>query len=227
MPIKLTENQVNQILGLHFDEGVNGKELARRFDISDSLIYCILNGQIWKHLYEPFKDRSRPYPFKDTLVERFFSYLDKDGPIAPNLGTRCWTWTGGKDENGYGIIRQKGKNLRSHRVSMEIHLGQTSELCVLHHCDNPSCVNPDHLFWGTTLDNNQDRTRKGRGADRRGEKHPQAKLSESQVRTIKQRYLSGGITQEQLAREFGVKRRTVTNIVTGVRWQHLFQEPTI
>lgn len=163
MPIKLTENQVNQILSLHFNEGVNGKELARRFDISDSLIYCILNGQIWKRLYEPFKDKPRPYPFKDTLIERFLSSINKDGPIAPNLGTRCWTWTGCTDKGGYGLIRQKGKNLKAHRISMEIHTGHGSDLCVLHSCDNPPCVNPNHLYFGTNLENARDRENRGRG----------------------------------------------------------------
>lgn len=219
---KFSEAQVKLILSLHFNDGVSGRELSRRFGMSKTMVQCILNGRSWKHLYEPFKDKPRPYPFKDTLVERFFSYIDKNGPIAPNLGTRCWIWTGCKDENGYGTIRYKGKNLRAHRVSMEIHSGQVPpDYYTCHHCDNPSCVNPDHLFPGTPADNAQDRDRKNRRVDISGEQSPRAKLSEKQVITIRERYVFENITRKQLAKEFGVSVGCISGIVSGEKWKHL------
>lgn len=77
----------------------------------------------------------------------------------------CWDWSGVKDPNGYGIIHQNQKTPRklAHRVSYELHHGPIpSGMLVCHHCDNPSCTRPDHLFLGTQTDNLQDASRKGR-----------------------------------------------------------------
>jgi len=89
------------------------------------------------------------------VMDRFFRKVDKTGS--------CWNWLAGKDKDGYGKIKIARKDLRAHRVSWEIHNGIIpGGLLVLHRCDNPSCVNPSHLFLGTALDNNRDRDAKGR-----------------------------------------------------------------
>lgn len=88
-------------------------------------------------------------------MNRFFEKVAKTSD--------CWAWLAGKDKDGYGKIKINGKTLQAHRVSWVIHNGCIPEgLSVLHVCDNPSCVNPKHLFTGTTLDNMRDRDAKGR-----------------------------------------------------------------
>ena len=91
----------------------------------------------------------------DELLKRFTSHVDKSGD--------CWLWQPGKDKDGYGKIKVAGKHLRAHRLSYELYVGPIPEsVMVLHRCDVPGCVNPDHLWLGTALDNNRDRDQKGR-----------------------------------------------------------------
>ena len=90
-----------------------------------------------------------------TQDERFYSRFQK--------GAGCWNWTGSKNSWGYGCIRYNQKNDGAHRVAWILKYGKIPKgLCVLHRCDNPACVRPDHLFLGTQMDNMQDRKKKGK-----------------------------------------------------------------
>lgn len=93
---------------------------------------------------------------------RFWNRVDKNGPtVRVELGP-CWVWMGGTDIGGYGAIKGT-KRTSTHRVSWELHYGLIPDgLCVLHHCDNPPCVRPEHLFLGTRKDNAHDMIAKGR-----------------------------------------------------------------
>jgi hypothetical protein len=81
------------------------------------------------------------------------------------FGDACWEWNGHRNDRGYGLIWHNGRHVRAHRVALILALGSIPDgLLVLHHCDNPSCVRPSHLFVGTQADNMRDMAHKGRGA---------------------------------------------------------------
>ncbi len=159
---------------------------------------------------------------RSSALCRFWSEISKDGPLHPLLGTRCWEWIGRKGRDGYGIIGTGGKHVGVHRYSWIIHNGSLPDgLCVLHHCDNPGCTNPEHLFLGTKADNMADRDAKGRQV--MGEAQHLAKLTEEKVREIRRRYRRGtkvnGIVA--LAREFGVSEGTIRFVVNFVTWKNV------
>lgn len=96
--------------------------------------------------------------FPTELVDRFWTY------VCPEPTTGCHLWTGGsKPPYGYGHFKAFGRTMKAHRFSWELHCGPIpEELCVLHRCDTPACVNPGHLFLGTQTVNMADRDAKGR-----------------------------------------------------------------
>lgn len=125
--------------------------------------------------------------------------------VAPS---GCWEWTKRKDKDGYGIVMFRGKNLRGHRLSMEIHTGQRvpDDRVVCHRCDNPGCVNPEHLFIGTVADNAQDALSKGRAFVRK--KNGRTKIDGKAVEEI----VSCEESPKRLAERFGVTRATIDRI---------------
>lgn len=98
---------------------------------------------------------------------------------------------------------------------------QPDGMLVCHRCDNPPCCNPEHLYPGAPLVNTQDKMAKGRAGTKRGEALPQARLTSEDVVNIRQRYASGGMSQRALAREFGVSRSAVCDILRRRRWRHV------
>jgi len=128
----------------------------------------------------------------------------------------CWIWTAHKDKDGYGRIRINSRDFRAHRVAWALKNGDPGKLLVCHKCDNPSCVNPDHLFAGTNADNLGDMARKGRSTF--GEKHPTAKLTWAKVREIRKAYASGEHLQKDLAKKFGIHTSHIGNIIHNRSW---------
>lgn len=150
--------------------------------------------------------------------ERFFEKVEAGDP------DECWEWTAATTSGGYGVFRLDGKALTAHRLSYIIENEDPGELYVLHSCDNPPCVNPNHLRAGTQSENMIEASERGRLDDRntiRGAKHPQAKLTEDYVREIRERYAEGGVYHKELADEFGVERSVVTNAVNRKTWRHV------
>lgn len=153
-----------------------------------------------------------------TPVDRFWSWVAKT--------EACWEWQGQRTTAGYGVLRPKSTDRRgiyAHRFSFELHhrpLEPGEEVC--HRCDNPPCVNPDHLFAGSHADNMADMARKGRGATRPilGEAHHFARLTDEQVLEIRAR-CAAGENQHDIAREFGVVNSNVSMIHRRQTWRHL------
>lgn len=131
----------------------------------------------------------------------------------------CWVWIGCTDRDGYGQIGVNRHQLKAHRFSWELHYSAIPEgLCVCHRCDNPSCVNPEHLFLGTNQDNTRDKVSKGRQPV--GSQMPLAKLTEEEVAAIRQ-LIADGRPQAQIAREHGVTPAVVCHINKGRTWRHV------
>lgn len=132
----------------------------------------------------------------------------------------CWGWRGNKNQAGYGQFRigRKGRVMSAHRVSWEIHNGPIPEgLIVMHRCDNPSCVNPAHLFVGTHKDNMRDAAKKGRLSAPHAKPHrPHTrvrKLTDDQVRSIRR----DDRPVWQIAAEHDVVETTIYGIRSGRR----------
>ena len=134
----------------------------------------------------------------------------------------CWEWTRAPSMNGYGMMRIDGIVFKSHRVSKVVFDGFDikSSLFVCHHCDNPPCFNPKHLFIGTRSDNANDMFSKNRGYSAKGEYNPKAKLTESQVHRI---FLMEelGETHEYISSFFPIGRAMVSHILRKESWRHL------
>jgi len=139
--------------------------------------------------------------------------------------TECIEWQGAKDPNGYGRLTVQQVQLYAHRWVWEQAFGAVPKgLCVCHACDNPSCVNLDHLWLGTHAENMADAKHKGRarGGGAKGEAQHLHKLTEAQVREI----LASDELQSVLAERYGVSQGTISNIRLRKTWRHLEMEPT-
>lgn len=133
----------------------------------------------------------------------------------------CWLYQRGLSGKGYGIISIKDRAVQAHRVAYELRRGPIPEgLCVLHKCDVPRCINPDHLFLGTLGENNTDREQKGRSADRKGEANTRSKLTNEQIVSII-RDCEGELSQAAVGRKYGISQQTVSKIVRRLRWAHV------
>lgn len=132
----------------------------------------------------------------------------------------CWIWVGATHSGGYGTLSMgAGAPAYAHRLSFALFKGPIpAGLWVLHRCDNPPCVNPDHLFLGTIRDNNADRHSKGRSP--KGTRHGRARLTEDAVRELRKRAAAGEM-QRTLAAEFGLSESHLSGILSGRFWAHL------
>ena len=156
----------------------------------------------------------------DELVARKLKHYTE---ICEETG--CWNWVGGKLRAGYGVITvyvfgKKTSHL-AHRVSYmlanQVTITRFQPVC--HKCDNPSCINPDHLFLGTQKENLKDMVEKGRSL--RGVKNSQAKLTENEVREIRALYALGSHSQRDLAKIYGIDQTTIGDVVNRLYWQHV------
>ena len=187
------------------------KTLKNNYNIKSHKDLCsLLPDRTWSSIKHK-SSRLRLW-FWGTSKERFWKYVNKIGKDS------CWNWTGVKIKKDYGHIKMDGKMILTHRFSWTIHFGKIPEdLCVLHTCDNPPCVNPNHLFLGTIADNNKDRDDKNRQAKLKGENHGMAKLTWDKVKEI--RNLKNQLSQRKIAKMFNIHRGTVSKIHTNKIWK--------
>lgn len=168
-----------------------------------------------------------PGELKEKLRFRSF-YKEEPG---------CWEWRGTLKNNGggfqygvFGVYRNgKWSSAYAHRYMWELVNGKIpSGLLVCHHCDNPSCVNPSHLFVGTYKDNSMDAANKGRSCMQahpekrpKGERNGQCRITEEAVRLIRAAYKPKKFGATRLGRQFGISRAHARRIVRGLNWKHL------
>lgn len=152
-----------------------------------------------------------------TKHPRFWSKVNIGNP------SECWEWQAFRSRLGYGRLMFQGKVCAAHRVSWAITNGEIPDgLCVLHKCDNRACVNPNHLFLGTQVENIQDMIRKGRKRNNpsKGEASKNAKLTTDDIHKIRQ-FHAEGKSHKQIAKMFGICFQEISKIVRGERWAHI------
>ena len=163
------------------------------------------------------------------LAQRFWAKADMHGE------DECWPWKGARSGAGYGIIWVEGRNRQASQIAWELANGIPfpDGLIACHTCDNPPCVNPAHIFPGTTADNRHDAVTKGRvpsGVNHpvylnpglvTGMRNPCSKLTDDDVAEIRRRYAQGGVTKAAMAREYRVSQTAIYYVIRGRHWRHV------
>lgn len=157
-----------------------------------------------------------PKPFtEDQIKSAFFKRVIKT--------ESCWLWNGNLKPSGYGCFAVRRVSKNAHRLSFEWANGPIpGGMCVCHKCDNRRCVNPDHLFLATHLENIRDCISKGRfkylSRDKGGDKNPNCKLGREGARAAKD-LLKIGLSNKEVAKRLGVGDSTISMIKRGLRWR--------
>ena len=149
-----------------------------------------------------------------TPQERFWRKVNKEAPNG------CWEWTGTLYQNGYGQLRVGSvgvdrRMIQVHRFSFELHKGTLGGSLCLHTCDNRKCVNPEHLYAGTALENMRDRTVRGRASS-----DTRSKLSEQKVRLARLLHQNGW-GHRRIAERFNVSAQAIGSVISGESWAHV------
>ena len=175
--------------------------------------------------------RCRRWPLFSRRVRLMATAPDFWTMVTCGSASECWPWKRAVFHMGHGAVHFEGKQDRAHRVAWRLTNGPIPDgLCVLHHCDNPPCCNPSHLFLGTKTDNSRDRDRKGRQArglrsgrytqphrTARGERNGRAKIKEFDVVSIRQ-MRKDGATLSSIAAKFGISTSQAHRTANGKSW---------
>ena len=161
-----------------------------------------------------------PY-YLEKIKAHFWARVDRWSPYEYDFRDDCWLWTGQLRKNPkkrYGRFRVGNKTVHAHRLAYELLIGPIPEgELVCHHCDNPSCVNPAHLYAGTHQDNMNDMVARRRSCCDAGH----SKLTEKQVLKIREKYIPYVYGTRRLAKEFGAAQTTIMEIVKRQTWKHI------
>ena len=153
----------------------------------------------------------------NPLLKRFYSKFSK------NQDSGCWEWTACKTKNGYGKFALNKSWVLAHRWIYEFLLQDKihSDKLILHKCDNRKCVNPDHLYLGSHLNNAQDRVERKRSKHYVGENHGRSKLTENQVLEIRRLSNEKSLSSWRLGKMFMVNPKSIQDIVNRNNWKHI------
>lgn len=165
------------------------------------------------------RSKFKPIHLTEQQIQSFWQRVAAGGPAD------CWPWTRWHNKWGYGVFNvwRVGKSGYStylaHRIAYAVTIRQPT-MCVLHHCDNPTCCNPKHLYEGSDLDNTTDMIRRGRANHAVGSKAGLAKLQETDIPNIRCQH-AGGIPIRKIAESFGVTKGAIRHILIGRTWRHI------
>lgn len=160
--------------------------------------------------------------FQGILIDLYWQKV-----VIPEDLDACWGWSGTTDVRGYAIIKvyngSRQQEFKASRIAYLAHHGTWPVHWALHHCDNPPCTSPRHVYDGTPADNVRDREsrRRGRIPDNRGERHGHARLTAVKVREIRARYDGTRGIVQRLAIEYGISRQSITDLLNGRTWTHV------
>jgi hypothetical protein len=179
-----------------YQSGRTMKEIGKDFAVSRKVISAVIRPHIQKR--------------QNAITDKTFF----DNTIS-NETTGCIEWVGPKNGAGYGQFQINGTLWLAHRYSYMMHKGALDNLLVLHKCDNPACINPDHLFLGTHADNMRDMVNKGRN------QVVNRKLTDEQVKDIKGLLISNSKTLTAIAAMYNMHLRSIQRIRDGVSYKHI------
>lgn len=212
-----------EIWSAHYKQGMSAVEIALKFSVHPDTVRGVLvrGGVLF---------RSKQEVADAKMISRFWKRVDKTND--------CWLWKGGTDRAGYGVVRRAAKPIRAHRLSWSLLMGEMppSEVFVLHKCDTPRCVRPDHLFLGSAKDNSDDMVAKGRHATGNrsgpckhrssyvGASNGAAKLTQDDVDTMRA-MRSSGAKLKAIAVRFLITIPHASLICRGLSWSDSFTKP--
>lgn len=172
---------------------------------------CCCKGMCQTHYNRMWRTGSTFTPIRKRPISDRLEWRSK------KVLSGCIEWQGAKTNGGYGVMSVDAKPQRVHRLAWELGNGPIPDgMSVCHSCDNPPCLNVDHLFLGSQEDNAQDASAKGRIVH--GEEHSNSKLNSAKVREIR-RLASLGNSHSKIASLFNVSQPHVSRIVRGEQWR--------
>jgi hypothetical protein len=153
---------------------------------------------------------------RDDWAERFLAKIDMGAP------DECWEWRGDRAPFGHGRLTHAKRQVLAHRLAYALWNGDLpADAFICHHCDNPPCCNPAHLYAGTHRQNMRDKVVRGRTSSNPGESNGYARLTDEEVLMIRSDWATGRWKQRELAARYGTSQANVWQIVNRKKWRHL------